>query len=74
MPREPRFPFSGSDLVTARHKLEEQFPEATSEFIGYALASEVILNVLGPDWCSEHVAGEEADSFLAPTTPLPLGD
>lgn len=71
MRRSAKFPLTAADITQFRNEAEEQFPEADTSLIEYAVASEVLLSVLGPDWWTERLAGGTEAYFLLDRDDVP---
>src|SRR4051812_41613925 len=64
MPRRPKFPLTSHDVATIEAETRRAFPNHDAEFRRYAVASEVIINILGPEWWSSRLTGEKADPYF----------
>jgi hypothetical protein len=64
MSGSPRFPLTAADIASFRRDAQKQFLDADTSFIEYAVASEVLINVLGPDWWGDRLAGGAESYFV----------
>lgn len=64
MAREPRFPVTAEHVREWAQEVRSRFPDADEVFYDYTVASEVIINILGPSWWALRLAGSKADPYF----------
>lgn len=64
MPRQPRFPVTAEHLAEITRDAAAQFPDGGQALLDYTIASEVIINILGPSWWATRLTGERPDPYF----------
>jgi hypothetical protein len=60
----PQFPLTAADIANFRRDAGTRFPDEDTSLIEYVVASEVLINVLGPDWWADRLAGGSESYFV----------
>lgn len=66
MPPTPKFPYLSEDVAASRAEAVARRPSGPPAAVEHFVASEVAINILGPQWWRDHMVGHERDDFFAP--------
>jgi hypothetical protein len=64
MQRQPSLPVTTEDVAEFRRSVLTRFPTGGPVMTSYAVANEIVLNVFGPAWWAERLAGDGADPYF----------